>query len=87
MSTYGTSLAENPREKTRRRSSGYLQYRSFGYQINGKQNSAEITKNQTIDDIRIVKQKILNLINPHLLKYNFMVHVWPFITALNTSST
>ena len=62
MSTYGTSLAENPREKTRRRSSGYLQYRSFGYQINGKQNSAEITKNQTLDDIRIVKQKILNLI-------------------------
>ena len=48
-----TSLAE----KTRRRSSGHLQYRSFGYQMNGKQNSAEITNNQTIEDIRIVKQQ------------------------------
>ena len=64
----------------RRRTSGHIQYCSSGYQINGKQNIAEITNNQTIDDVRIVKQQVLKLINPHLLKYNFMVHVWPFIT-------
>ena len=49
---------KNPREKTRRRSSGHLQYRLFGYQINGKQNSPEITNNQTTDDIRIDKQQV-----------------------------
>ena len=49
---------KNPQEKTRRCSSGHLQYRSFGYQINGKQNSAEITNNQTTDDIRTVKQQV-----------------------------
>ena len=30
----------------------------FGYQINRKQNSAEITYNHTIDDICIVKQQV-----------------------------
>ena len=35
-----------------------IAYRSFGYQINGKQNSAEINNNQIIDDIRIVKQQV-----------------------------
>ena len=49
---------KNPREKTRRRSSGHLQHRSFGYQINGKQNSAEITNNQIIDSIYTVKQQV-----------------------------
>ena len=36
----------------------HLQYRSFGYEINRKQNSAETTNNQTNDDIRIVKQQV-----------------------------
>ena len=76
------SLAEKSARKTRRRSSGHVQYRSFGYQIDGKQNSAEITNNQTNDDARIVEKQVLKQINPHLLKYNFMVHVWPFITGL-----
>ena len=37
-----------------------------------------ITNNQTIDDI-IAKQQVLKLINPHLLKYNSMVHVLPAV--------
>ena len=49
---------KNLREKARRRSSGHLQHGSFGYQINGKQNSAKITNNQIIDNIHTVKQQV-----------------------------
>ena len=31
---------------------------TFGYQINGKQNSAEITNNQITDSIHTVKQQV-----------------------------
>ena len=33
-------------------------YRSFGYQINGKQNSSEIANNHTVHEIYIVKQQV-----------------------------
>ena len=49
---------ENLREKMRRCSSGHLQHRSFGYQMNGKQNTAKITNNQIIDSIHTVKQQV-----------------------------
>ena len=33
-------------------------YRSLGYQINRRQNSTEITNNETIDDNDIFKQQL-----------------------------
>ena len=49
---------KNARENMRKRSSGHLKLSLVGLPINGKQNSAEIINNQTIDDIDIVKQQV-----------------------------
>ena len=46
----------------------------FGYQIKGKQKSAEIANNQTtFDGIHIVIQQVYKLINPSLLKYHLTI--------------
>ena len=47
-----------------------------------RQNSTEITNNETIVDIDLFTQQLWKLINHPLLNYYFRVHVWLFITVL-----